>query len=46
MRQGNQIERATAATQPERTAYNFVEPLKRKKLRDRKFADWDNELWL
>ena len=34
------------ATQPERPAYDFVELLERKKLRDRKFAHWDDELRL
>ena len=46
MGQWNQVECATVATQPERAAYDFVERLESKKLRDRKFADRDDELWL
>ncbi len=46
MGQRDQIEWATVATQPERPAYDFVELLESKKLRDRKFADRDDEPWL
>ena len=43
MGQWDQIECATVATQPERPAYDFIELLESKKLRDRKFADRDDE---
>jgi hypothetical protein len=43
MGQWDQIECATVATQPERPAYDFVELLESKKLRNRKFADRDDE---
>ena len=44
MGQWDHIECATVATQPERPAYDVVELLENEKLRDRKFADGDDEL--
>jgi hypothetical protein len=46
MGQWDQVECTAIATQPERAAYDFIELLKSKKLRDRKFADRDDEPWL
>jgi hypothetical protein len=45
MGQWDHVEDATVATQPEGPAYNFVELLENKKLRDRKFAHRNDELW-
>lgn len=46
MRQWDDVERAAVTTERERAAYDFVELLKCKKLRDRKFADRDDEVRL
>jgi hypothetical protein len=46
MRQRNQIEFAAVARQPERPAYYFIQFFERKKLGDRKFADWKDKPWL
>ncbi len=43
MGQWDQIERATLAAEPKRPADNFVEPLERNKLRNRKFPHRDDK---
>lgn len=43
MGQWDQVERVAIAAQSERAAYDFVELLEGKKLRDRKFADRNDE---
>ena len=45
MGQGDQVEHAAIAAQSEGAAYDFVELLEWKKLRDRKFSDRDDEPW-